>query len=188
MGADLPYWRGDYLDFVAPKMPLPIPIRGPTWKTQLERLLGCALTRGGAEFAENCGTWCSTVLTEMNNLAEISSLDRPSERRSRISCSRTVSPADVPVRGTRTWEWSGFQDRASYGGPRELPLRHQDQQALLTILEDESPLWCPTTPTRLGKDSPIDPRASQPARRHRPAVRQRLNINGLRCPAETPHP
>ena len=53
MGADLPYWRGDYLDFVAPRTDTD---KGSDiGKAQLERLLGGAFTRGGAEFDENRG-------------------------------------------------------------------------------------------------------------------------------------
>ena len=74
-------------------------------------------------------TWCSTVLTDMNNLAEISSLDWPWERSSRICCSRAVSPRGwALVAGTRTCG-NGADTKVSHSAAyhAELPLRHQDQ-------------------------------------------------------------
>ena len=47
-------------------------------------------------------TWCSTVLTEMNNLAEISSLDWPSDKKVEdllLACRQTLAGApSSPVR------------------------------------------------------------------------------------------
>ena len=55
MGADLPYWRDDYLDFVALEIRYLYRHAVRLGKTQLERLLGGAFTRGSSEFAENRG-------------------------------------------------------------------------------------------------------------------------------------
>ena len=52
MGADLPYWRGDYLDFAVRYRD-----RYPVWLGQAQppRLIGSALAGGDAEFAEDRG-------------------------------------------------------------------------------------------------------------------------------------
>ena len=73
MGADLPYWRDDYLDSVAPSADTD---KGSAWvRPNLSASSAAPLRDVAPSLPRIADTWCSTVLTEMNNLAEISSLD-----------------------------------------------------------------------------------------------------------------
>src|SRR4029453_18417814 len=86
MGVDLPNWAEDYLDFWATDT------RSEWVRPSLSASSAAPFRVLAPSLPRIADTWCSTVLTEMNKLAEISSLDWPSERSSRISCSRGVRP------------------------------------------------------------------------------------------------
>src|SRR4029450_7185408 len=86
MGVDLPCWAEDYLDFLATDT------RSEGARPSLSASSAAPFRVVAPSLPRIADTWCSTVLTEMNKLAEMSSLDWPWERSSRISCSRGVSP------------------------------------------------------------------------------------------------
>ena len=63
-------WRENYLDFVADT-------RSEWVKPSLSASSVAPFRVVAPSLPRIADTWCSTVLTEMNKLAEISSLDRP---------------------------------------------------------------------------------------------------------------
>ena len=73
MGADLPCWRDDYLFFVAPRTDADT--RSEWVRPNLSASAAAPLRVVAPSLPRIADTWCSTVLTEMNKLAEISSLD-----------------------------------------------------------------------------------------------------------------
>ena len=62
MGADLPYWRDDYLDFVAPRSATYTDTRSDLVRPSLSASSAAPLRVVAPSLPRIADTWCSTVL------------------------------------------------------------------------------------------------------------------------------